>query len=255
MNGSIASHVARRVGRFIRVRPVPLSWPGGVVSFSFDDFPKSAIEVGGAILEKHGVRGTYYVALGLAGSEGNQGPIADSSQIRETDQRGHELACHTYSHLDCSRAPGAAILDDLHRNGEAFAELLGFAPSNFAYPFGRYLLPAKRLVAPLFASCRGTMGGSNGGTVDLADLRGTSIYAPQYDETALRRLIDRNRDAGGWVIFYTHDVGNSPSSYGCTPGQLEALVAYAVERAAAVLPVRDVMTGLAARRIGGTAVH
>lgn len=255
MNGSIASHVARRVGRFMRVRPGHVNWPGGVVTFTFDDFPRSAIDIGGAILEKHGVRGTYYVSLGLAGSAGNQGPIADLSQIRDTHQRSHELACHTYSHLDCSRAPAAAILDDLRRNGEAFTELLGVAPSNFAYPFGRYLLPAKRLVAPLFASCRGTMGGSNCGKFDLADLRGTSIYAPQYDEKALRQLIDRNREAGGWLIFYTHDVGDSPSAYGCTPRQLETLVAHAVERAAAVLPVRDVLAGLAARRIGGAAVH
>lgn len=238
----------------MRVRPGDIRWPGGAVSFSFDDCPKSAIEIGGAILEKHGVRGTYYVALGLAGSEGNQGPIAELSQISETHQRGHELACHTYSHLDCSRAPAVAIVEDLRRNTEAFAELLGVAPSNFAYPFGRYLLRAKRLVAPRFASCRGTTGGSNRGAVDLADLCGTSIYAPQYNERALRQLIDHNRDAGGWIIFYTHDVGDAPSAYGCTPRQLEALVAYAVERTV-VLPVRDVLTGLAAGRRNGAAVH
>lgn len=254
MNGSIASHVARRVGRYMRARPGHMNWPGGVVSFTFDDFPKSAIENGGSILEKHGVRGTYYVSLGLAGSDGKQGPIAELPQIGETHQRGHELACHTYSHLDCSRATAAEIVDDLRRNSEVFAELLGLAPSNFAYPFGRYLLPAKRLVAPMFASCRGTMGGSNCGTVDLADLRGTKIYAPHYDESALRRLIDRNRDAGGWVIFYTHDVGDSPSPYGCTPRQLEAIVGYAVEHAA-VLPVRDVLAGLAMQLPSAAAVH
>jgi peptidoglycan/xylan/chitin deacetylase (PgdA/CDA1 family) len=255
MNGSIASHVARRFGRFMRVRPSRVNWPGGAVSFTFDDFPQSAIETGGAVLEKHGLRGTYYVSLGLAGSDGNQGPIADRSQIRETHRRGHELACHTYSHLDCSRAAAAAIIDDLRRNAESFAELLGFAPSNFAYPFGRYLLPVRRLVAPRFASCRGTMGGSNCGAVDLADLRATRIYAPQYDEQALRQLIERNRDAGGWLIFYTHDVEDSPSAYGCTPRQLEGLVAHAVAHAAAVLPVRDVLAGLAVQPMEAAAVH
>jgi peptidoglycan/xylan/chitin deacetylase (PgdA/CDA1 family) len=247
MNGSIASHVARRLGRLMRVRPATIKWPGGAVSFSFDDFPKNAAETGGAILEKHGVRGTYYVALGMAGTIGNQGPIAELSQIRDTHQRGHELACHTFSHLDCSRASTAEISDDLKRNADGFAELLGFAPSNFAYPYGRYLLPAKRLVAPRFHSCRGTMGGSNCGTVDLADLRGTAIYAPHYDERALQQLIARNRDAGGWLIFYTHDVDAAPSPYGCTPRQLEVLVADAVELST-VLPVRDVLAGLATAR-------
>jgi peptidoglycan/xylan/chitin deacetylase (PgdA/CDA1 family) len=246
MNGSIASHVARRLGRFVTARPGRVACPGGAVSFTFDDFPKTAIETGGAILEKHGVRGTYYVAFGMSGSDHNQGPIADLAQIRETHQRGHELACHTFSHLDCSRASATAIIDDLRRNADGFSELLGFAPSNFAYPYGRYLLPTKRLVGPRFASCRGTAGGSNRGAVDLAALRGTSIYAPQYDEQALRRLIDRNREIGGWLIFYTHDVADAPSPYGCTPRQLEAIVAHAVERAT-VLPVREVLAGLAAR--------
>jgi len=27
----------------------------------------------------------------------------------------------------------------------------------------------------------------------------------------MRRLIDRNRAVGGWVIFYTHDVTDTPS--------------------------------------------
>ena len=255
MNGSIASHVARRIGRLWRVRPGHVAWPGGVVSFTFDDFPKSALSAGGAILEKYRTRGTYYVALGLAGSDGNQGPIADLAEILSAHQRGHELACHSYSHLDCSRASAAAIADDLRRNGAAFAALIdGFGPRNFAYPYGRYLLPAKRLVAPRYDSCRGTSGGSNHGTVDFADLRGTSIYAPQYDEGALRRLIDRNRTVGGWLIFYTHDVGETPSPYGCTPRQLEAIVDYAA-RCGAVLPVGDVLASLSGGRPNGAPVH
>jgi len=104
MAGSIASHVARRMGRLRRLRPIDIAVQGGAVSFSFDDFPKSALATGGAILEKYGVRGTYYAAVGLAGTTGNVGPIADRAEMREAHQRGHELACHTYSHLDCSRA-------------------------------------------------------------------------------------------------------------------------------------------------------
>ena len=243
MNGSIASHVARQLGRFVTARPGRVAYPGGAVSFTFDDFPETAFETGGAILEKYAVRGTYYVAFGMSGQDHNQGPIADLALIRETHERGHELACHTFSHLDCSRASAGAITDDLRRNAEGFGDLLGFAPSNFAYPYGRYLLPTKRLVGPRFASCRGTAGGSNCGKVDLAALRGTSIYAPQYDEAALRRLIDRNREMGGWLIFYTHDVAETPSVYGCTPRQLETVVAHAVQHAA-VLPVREVLAHL-----------
>ena len=246
MAGSIASHVARRIGRLRRVRPVDIAYQGGVVSFSFDDFPKSALTTGGAILEKYGLHGTYYAALGLAGTSGNVGPIAELGEMREAHQRGHELACHTYAHVDCSRASAAEILSELQRNAEAIAALLdGFAARNFAYPFGRYLGPAKRLLAPRFDSCRGTSDGINHRGSDLADLRGTRVYAPQFSESAMRRLIDRTRELGGWLIFYTHDITDTPSRFGCTPRQWESVVAYAAERAA-VLPVREVLARLPA---------
>jgi peptidoglycan/xylan/chitin deacetylase (PgdA/CDA1 family) len=246
MAGSIASHVARRMGRLRRVRPVDIAYQGGAVSFSFDDFPKSALMTGGAILEKYGLRGTYYVAVGLAGSIGNVGPIAELAVMREAHQRGHELACHTYTHLDCSRARPPDVLAEICRNSDALAELTGGSvPVNFAYPFGRYVGTAKRLVAPRFDSCRGTSDGVNYRRADLADLRGTRVYAPQFNESAARRLIDRACKQDGWVIFYTHDVSDSPSRFGCTPRQWESVIAYAAERAA-VLPVCDVLARLAA---------
>ena len=241
MAGSIASHIARRLGRLRRLRPANLAYRGGAVSFSFDDFPKSALATGGAILEKYGLRGTYYAALGLAGSDGNVGPIAELAEMREAHQRGHELACHTYSHLDCSRASAPDILAEIRRNADAMAALLdGFEANNFAYPFGRYLTPAKRLVGPRFDSCRGTSDGINHRNADLADLRAVRVYAPLFSEPEMRRWIDRACELDGWLIFYTHDVIETPSRFGCTPRQWESIVAYAAERTA-VLPVCEVL--------------
>jgi hypothetical protein len=45
------------------------------------------------------------------------------------------------------------------------------------------------------------------------------------------------------LVFFTHDVTGAPSPFGCNPGQLEAVVAYAAERST-ILPVRDVIAGL-----------
>src|SRR4051812_50123421 len=41
-----------------------------VASITFDDFPKNAWEVGGPVLARHGVRGTYYTAGGFFGRAG-----------------------------------------------------------------------------------------------------------------------------------------------------------------------------------------
>src|SRR5260370_938233 len=95
----------QEIGLLMCSRRVSLAWPGGVVSFTFDDFPKSALATGGAILERYGARGTFYASLKLAGAETILGPMFDEEDIRAAHHAGHEIACHTFTHLDCYRVP------------------------------------------------------------------------------------------------------------------------------------------------------
>jgi peptidoglycan/xylan/chitin deacetylase (PgdA/CDA1 family) len=239
---TLAARLVREIG-FLRARPAKVNWRGGVVSFTFDDFPRSAWVNGGAILEKYDRRGTYYAAMGMAGTENNLGTLFDVDDLRAAHARGHEIACHTYHHRDCARLTPSDIAEEIDRNAAALAQTLGApAVSNFAYPFGGVSLSAKSELAARFLSCRGTGRGLNQGTIDLADLLSTSIYSHNFDRERLCRLIDDAKAGSGWLIFYTHDVADEPSPFGCTPAQFEAIVAYAVENAA-VLPVRDVLAG------------
>ncbi len=245
MRASIATHLARRLGRLLPTQPRPVTWPGGVVSFTFDDFPKSALAAGGAILERHGARGTYYVSFGLAGSENHLGRLCDGEDVAAAHRAGHEIACHTFRHLDCSRVAADRLLADIARNAVALGALTGVEAENFAYPYGGLSLSAKRVLSRRFLSCRGIAAGINAGTADFADLKANRIRAAAGPEGGFRRLIDAARAAAGWLIFYTHDVAERPSDFGCTPAQLDAVVAYAAATGA-VLPVRDVVAGLAA---------
>jgi peptidoglycan/xylan/chitin deacetylase (PgdA/CDA1 family) len=243
---SIAARLVREIGGVLRTRPAKIDWPGGVVSFTFDDFPRSAWTNGGAILGQYDVRGTYYAAMGLASTANHLGTMFDIDDLRAVHERGHEVACHTYHHVDCGTVPRARMADEITENAAALARVLGNAAiDNFAYPFGGVTLAAKNALAGRFASCRGTGRGLNKGTIDLADLLSTSLYARGFDSAGLCRLIDAAKATGGWVIFYTHDVSDEPSDFGCTPAQFQSVVAYAVEHAA-VLPVRDVVARLGA---------
>jgi peptidoglycan/xylan/chitin deacetylase (PgdA/CDA1 family) len=249
MRSSISALAARQIGGFMRARPARIDWSDGVASFTFDDFPKSALTVGGAILERHGARGTYYTAMRLAGTDRSVGRMFDPGDVVAAHRAGHEIACHTYSHLDCRWATTAAIAAEADENRRAVVALLGgadaaAAPTNFAYPYGAVSLRAKRALASRFASCRGTGEGINRGAVDLADLLVVTLYAHRFDEAALRRRIDEAHAGNAWIIFYTHDIAEQPSEFGCTPDQLAAVVAYAAPRLA-VLPVRQVIAEIA----------
>jgi peptidoglycan/xylan/chitin deacetylase (PgdA/CDA1 family) len=246
MRSSISALIARKIGGFMRTRPADVHWPGGIASFTFDDFPRSALTVGGAILERHDGRGTYYTAMRFAGGGNHLGAMFDLADLAAAHRAGHEIACHTHDHLDCRYADRATITAEIEKNAQAIVDVLDTAaPTNFAYPYGAVSLTAKRVLAHHFVTCRGTGEGINAGKADLADLRVVTLYAHRFDEVALRARIDEARDRNGWVIFYTHDVSEDPSEWGCTPAQLEAVVGHAAQRLP-ILPVREV----AARVVG-----
>ena len=48
-------------------------------------------------------------------------------------------------------------------------------------------------------------------------------------------------DRPGWLIFFTHDIAPVPTPYGCTPATFDGLVAHAVSRGCAVMPVEEAL--------------
>jgi peptidoglycan/xylan/chitin deacetylase (PgdA/CDA1 family) len=219
-----------------------LKCPGGVISFTFDDFPKSALDVGGRILQRYGARGTYYVSMGLAGTNRVVGAMFDEEDVRTAHYTGHEIACHTFSHPNCGSLKRSAILAEIRGNAAALRTVIrDRAFVNFAYPYGAVSHTVKRALRFRFKTCRGIRPGINQGTVDLADLRAIPLYNSEFDQNQLLRLIDHNRAAGGWLIFYTHDLSDTPSRFGCTPCQLETLAHYAAARTT-ILRICDVVS-------------
>jgi peptidoglycan/xylan/chitin deacetylase (PgdA/CDA1 family) len=142
-------NLAQKIGLAMSARPVPLTWPGGVISLTFDDFPKSALAAGGDILERYHARGTYYAcyaSLKLAWSDKAR-PIFDHQDLRAAHRAGHEIACHTYTHPDLACMAKPMILAEVRNNAAALSALIeGFVPTNFAYPYGRVSITAKRVL-------------------------------------------------------------------------------------------------------------
>jgi peptidoglycan/xylan/chitin deacetylase (PgdA/CDA1 family) len=242
MRGRLCSGIVKSLEYFLTHQRVHLSAPGGMASFTFDDFPQSAFAIGGTILEKYNARGTYYASLGLASTAGDLGPMFDFEDIAAANLRGHEIACHTYSHMDCSRTNVKTILGEIEKNATTLNRVVeGTKTTNFAYPFGRTSIASRRALRSRFTSCRGIRPGINRSFSDLTNLRAVRIYDRTIDEVALKQVIDRSCTLGGWIIFYTHDVAVAPSAFGCTPSQLEGIVAYAASRMP-ILPVRDALT-------------
>src|SRR5260370_12388848 len=85
---------ARSFGR----RPFAIKTESPLISFTFDDFPRSALLTGGAILQSFGLAGTYYASLGLMGSQAATGPIFLPEDLKVLLEHGHELESHPFTH-------------------------------------------------------------------------------------------------------------------------------------------------------------
>ena len=198
--------------------------PGGqaFVSFTFDDFPRTALVEGGRILAEHGARGTYFVSCQLLDGLSESGRIASRDDLEVLLRDGHELGCHTFEHLDGCRSTVAAFERSIAANRNALRESLPDADlAVFAYPLDGPVLSIKLAVGQHFVGCRGGGQAFNSGMVDLNLLKAYFFDWKTRDALQeIERLIERNAAAGGWLIFATHDVTPEPSRYGCTPGVL-----------------------------------
>lgn len=237
---TVFDKVRRKVSRFVEQRPARLSFDRPTLSISFDDAPVSAVRDGAQILEAAGVRGTFYISAGLCGRDSPMGVYAGMDEIQRLADAGHEIGCHTFSHLDCGRSRADVITCDVGLNAATLAEH-GLATETFAYPYGEISPTAKRVLGERFRALRTVNAGMVAGDADLAGLPGVGVEGPGGEAKA-RKWLDKARAKTGWVILYSHDVREEPSEWGCTPQVLERLVKDAVADGFQILPVRDALT-------------
>jgi peptidoglycan/xylan/chitin deacetylase (PgdA/CDA1 family) len=209
-----------------------------LVSFTFDDFPESALRLGGTILNNFGVAGTYYVSLGLAGQEIASGRMFVLDHVKAVVEQGHELGCHTFAHCDSWKTPSQVFGQSIEDNRTALEAILpGGRFETLSYPISLPRPLTKRRAGRQFRCCRGGGQTYNAGAADLNQLSAFFLEKSRNNIEAVKHMIDRACEARGWLIFATHDVADAPTPYGCTPAFFEDVVRYAVRSGACVLPV------------------
>lgn len=238
----------RRTVRLQQRRRVTQALERPMVSFAFDDAPVSSATAGRATLEARGLKGTWYISAGLLGTEAAVGRVVDEGDVRALAAAGHEIGCHTFSHLDCGAAAAAQIDADLQRNAESLADWGLPSPTTFAYPYGDVSLAAKRAVTGRFALSRALHPGLVAPGADLNQAPAVSMEGPDGEAIA-RWWLDRAERRKAWLILFAHGVDAAPSRFGMSAASLERLTDHALARGFEVVTVAQ-----GAARVGG-AVH
>jgi peptidoglycan/xylan/chitin deacetylase (PgdA/CDA1 family) len=220
------------------------TWPGGkraALSLTFDDARLSQPDQCLPILDRYGVKATFYVSLGNVKQR--------SDDWRAIAARGHEIGNHTVSH-PCSGNFGFSrhnaledytlerIEGELTRANEEIRETLGVTPVTFAYPCGQSYVGRGEelrsyvpLVARHFLAGRAFHGESANcpARCDLAQLLSTS--ADQMPWETLQTWLDSTLKQGEWLILTAHEVGEQPWHQVMTTDTLERACRFAADPA------------------------
>jgi peptidoglycan/xylan/chitin deacetylase (PgdA/CDA1 family) len=243
----LLNSASRRVARFWRSKQHEMRNTAPLVSFTFDDVPESAYINGATTLEALGVRGTFYIASGQCGWDNRVmgWRVIDREHVKALHENGHEIGCHTFSHPRVDQIDTRALEEECSRNRDTLREVCtGIELTNFCYPFGRLSLGPKRYLEQRFDSCRGTYRGINAGIIDLGLLKVIPLYDLTLTDDRLQQVLRKTREHTGWLIFYAHDVAESPSDIGCSPQLLRATVEAAQAAGMRCLPIRAALVAI-----------
>ena len=238
----LKARVGNKLARHLRVSPATLNNSRPMVSFTFDDAPISAATRGAAMLEEYNARATFYISGGLVDAWSGNWTGVSADHIVGLHRRGHEIACHTFSHARATDLTEAAMAAELEKNRLYLQGLdSSIRIENFAYPYGTGSVLRKRQLGKAFHSSRGILPGVNSGTVDLQYLRAVPLIEHQIDRDGIDRVLDEALASNGWLIFYGHDVEATPSRYGCSPELLRHALEAAARRKIPALNVADAL--------------
>ena len=134
-----------RGGDGLPPRPVILTFDDG-----YADFYTSALPA----LRRHSFTATLYIATAFVGNtsrwlqhmgEGMH-PMLTWVQLAEINASGIECGAHSHTHRPLDMLPPSVVRDEIVHSKELLEEHLGQQVSSFAYPFGYYSVPVRRIV-------------------------------------------------------------------------------------------------------------
>ncbi len=234
-------YIRRKWANFSFSKKVDIKHSKPVITFTFDDAPISAFLNGGNILAKFGFGGTFYISLSLM-----NGPDPETrfttAHLKNAVAQHHELGCHTYGHTDLSKTIAATGIADIEQNQKVLQTLLpGTEFKNFSYPFGSETRLVKKYASTRFRSARGIEEGINLEGTDLCNLKTVKLYERKYPLEYIFEKINEVQKNNGWLIFYTHDVDQHFTDWGCSPQYFESVVHECAKRGITVATINEAL--------------
>jgi len=216
------------------------TWPEGkkaAVSLTFDDARPSEIDNGLDILDRYGVKVSFYVIPSNMEKrlEGWKKAVAG----------GHEIGNHTLTHPCSGNYPWSRekalenytlekMEQEMDQANAAVERLLGVTPTTFGYPCAQTFVSRGvdvksyvPLVARKFAVGRSYADQclNDPAFCDLAQVYCLLFDCLDFEQ--VKQLFDRAAESGYWLILCGHNVGPTPANQTVLMSTLQAICKYA----------------------------
>ena len=235
---SLSARLNRRVIPFRAQKNIKFKLDKPIVSFTFDDCPKSVVENAIPMFDREHWKVTLYMAMGLCETTNHLGLHMSQSDVKAAHKSGHEIADHTHDHLDATTVSVQEFERNIDKNQESLNELDIPPSETFAYPYGQLNLATKKVIGQKFKGARGITSRVNAHNVDLNQISSNRLYSGKSYHKLIAEILELKKTAG-WMTIYTHDVRDTPSDFGCRPEQLEAVIAAVKNSGAEVMTIAN----------------
>jgi peptidoglycan/xylan/chitin deacetylase (PgdA/CDA1 family) len=188
------------------------------LSLTFDDARLSQIDTGIPLLDKYGIKATFYI------SPDNMLLRVDA--WKNTVINGHKIGNHSVLHpctgnFDWSKDKALEnytlnkMMTELDSASRLIKERLGVHPVSFAYPCGQTFIGRGinvqsyvPLIAFLFESgrCWLNEAPNDPAFCDLSQLNGTELDGKSFEQ--IKDLIESAKNNGQWLILAGHEMNN-----------------------------------------------
>lgn len=226
-----------------QAQPSAFTWPEGkkvAISLTFDDGRLSQVDKGIPVLDKHNVKGTFYLLPGslMERKEGWKKAVAN----------GHEIGNHSNNHPctgNFAWSRGNALENytlktiglNLDSCNMAIKRELGIDAVSFAFPCGQTFVGRGKntksyvpVIADKFETGRGWLDEAPNDPVycDMAQLTGMELDGKSFEQ--VKTMIEAARADGLWLILAGHEMDDAGAQTSLLT-TIDALCAYAADPA------------------------
>jgi peptidoglycan/xylan/chitin deacetylase (PgdA/CDA1 family) len=214
-------------------------WPGGKkmgLSLTFDDARLSQADLGIPLLDKYGVKATFYIST--------DNMMQRVVEWKKAVATGHDIGNHTLYHPCTGNfvwSKNHALEDytleemgnELDSASNLIKSILGIRPVSFAFPCGQTFVGRgvmTRSYVPLisekFETGRGWLNEYANDPVfcDMSQLGGTELDGKSFEQ--IKSLIEEARNNGKWLILAGHEM-NTGGFQTSLLSTIEAICEYA----------------------------